>query len=394
MFRPTVASSFSATVALALAMMFQLIILITIPSTVLVEARTKTIPADSSKLDEWIAHNMREYNDRKMNETGIKALDRRLAEAEDCVRLITVRKDGRGNFSTITEAIESIPSGNRRRVVVWIGGGVYREKITIDASKPFVTLYGQKGKRPVITFDGTASEFGTVKSATVAVESDYFVAVNLTFVNSAPMPELGGTGGQAVAMRISGDKAAFHECHFIGFQDTLCDDRGRHFFRDCYIQGTVDFIFGNGKSLYLKTTINSVAEGIGVITAQAREDATDESGFTFAYCNITGTGNTYLGRAWKERTRVVFAYTYMGTLINTEGWSDKMHGSQPRKSMYYGEYKCKGPGATSSGRVKYARILSDVEAKAFLSMTYIHGNKWLLPPPDLSFSPSKPNIFH
>lgn len=184
MFRPTVASSFSATVALALAMMFQLIILITIPSTVLVEARTKTIPADSSKLDEWIAHNMREYNDRKMNETGIKALDRRLAEAEDCVRLITVRKDGRGNFSTITEAIESIPSGNRRRVVVWIGGGVYREKITIDASKPFVTLYGQKGKRPVITFDGTASEFGTVKSATVAVESDYFVAVNLTFVVS------------------------------------------------------------------------------------------------------------------------------------------------------------------------------------------------------------------
>lgn len=69
--------------------------------------------------------------------------------------------------------------------------------------------------------------------------------------NSAPMPEVGGTGGQAVAMRISGDKAAFHNCHFIGFQDTLCDDRGRHFFRDCYIQGTVDFIFGNGKSLYL-----------------------------------------------------------------------------------------------------------------------------------------------
>lgn len=164
--------------------MLQLIILIIIPSTVVVEAHTKTIPADSSKLDEWIGHNMKEYNDRKTNETGIKALDRRLAEAEDCVQLITVRKDGRGNFSTITEAIDSIPSGNRRRVVVWIGGGVYREKITIDASKPFVTLYGQKGKRPMITFDGTASEFGTVKSATVAVESDYFVAVNLTFVVS------------------------------------------------------------------------------------------------------------------------------------------------------------------------------------------------------------------
>lgn len=181
MSRPTVTSSFPATVAVALAVV-QLVILI-IPSTV-VEARTKTIPADSSKLDEWIAHNMREYNDRKGNETGVKALDRGLAKAEDGVRLIIVRKDGRGNFTTITKAIESIPSGNRRRVVVWIGGGIYREKITIEASKPFVTLYGQKGKRPMITFDATASEFGTVKSATVAVESDYFVAVNLAFVVS------------------------------------------------------------------------------------------------------------------------------------------------------------------------------------------------------------------
>lgn len=65
------------------------------------------------------------------------------------------------------------------------------------------------------------------------------------------MPDGIRPGAQAVAMRISGDKAAFHNCRFIGFQDTLLDDRGRHFFKDCHIQGTVDFIFGNGKSLYL-----------------------------------------------------------------------------------------------------------------------------------------------
>ncbi|KAG6590056.1 putative pectinesterase 50, partial [Cucurbita argyrosperma subsp. sororia] len=385
MARPAVASSFPATVALVLAVVQLITILI--PAAIVVEARTKTIPAEPSQLDEWIAHNMREYRQRKANETGAKTLDPRLAKAEDCARLITVKQDGQGNFSTITQAIDSIPSGNRERVVVWIGGGTYREKITIDSSKPFVTLYGQIGKMPVISYDGTASEFGTAESATVAVESDYFVAVNVAFVNSAPMPDAGRTGGQAVAMRISGDKAAFHHCQFIGFQDTLCDDRGRHFFKDCYIEGTVDFIFGNGKSLYLKTVINSVAEGTGVITAQARENSTDDSGFTFAYCNITGTGNTYLGRAWKERTRVVFAYTYMGTLINTQGWSDKMQGTEPRKSMYYGEYKCKGPGADSTGRAHYTRILTDDEAKAFLSMTYIHGNKWVLPPPRLSLLP-------
>lgn len=176
------------------------------------------------------------------------------------------------------------------------------------------------------------------------------------------MPDGQKVGEQAVAMRISGDKAAFHNCKFIGFQDTLCDDKGMHFFKDCYIQGTVDFIFGNGKSLYLvvfffhffsfliktivlksstpqyiyiiiilfyvqNTTIQSVAKNVGVITAQAREIVGDDSGFTFLYCNLTGAGNstTYLGRAWKIRPRVIFAFTYMGTIIHSEGWSNNNH---------------------------------------------------------------------
>lgn len=177
MYRPAVASSSPVAVAIALAVI-QLIIIL--PAAVV--ARTKPIPAEPSKLDEWIENNMKEYHERKANDTGVKALDKRLAMAEDAVRLITVRPDGRGNFTTITAAIESIPAGNTARVIVWIAGGIYREKITIDASRPFVTLYGQNGKMPVITFDGTASEFGTVQSATVAVESDYFVAVNIAFV--------------------------------------------------------------------------------------------------------------------------------------------------------------------------------------------------------------------
>ncbi|CAK7352318.1 unnamed protein product, partial [Dovyalis caffra] len=131
------------------------------------------------------------------------------------------------------------------------------------------------------------------------------------------------------------------------------------------------------------TTIESVAEGTGVITAQARENATDESGFTFIHCNITGLGNnTYLGRAWKKRPRVVFAYTYMGHLINDEGWSTYKY-PERNETVYYGEYKCTGPGSSSSGRVPYAKSLCEAEAKPFLSMTYINGNKWLIPPPKL-----------
>ncbi|KAJ4832378.1 hypothetical protein Tsubulata_022316 [Turnera subulata] len=353
-----------------------------IPTTV---SSSKLVPEDVSKLKSWVADNINEFNKRRANiSQGIPRinLDMRLAKAEDMVKVITVAKDASlADYQTITDAINSIPLHNKQRTIIKISGGEYWEKITIECSKRFVTLYGDPVDMPKIVFNGTAEQYGTVYSATVAVESDYFMAVNVIFANSAPMPNVNITGAQAVAMRISGDKAAFHNCKFVGFQDTLCDDRGRHFFMNCYIRGTVDFIFGNGKSLYLNTTIESVAEGTGVITAQGRENVADNSGFTFIYCNITGIGNnTYLGRAWKERPRVVFAYTYMGHLINYEGWST---GKYPHRNetVYYGEYKCRGPGASSSRRVRYAKLLSDEEAKPFLSMNYIKGNKWLIPPP-------------
>lgn len=108
------------------------------------------------------------------------------------VRVVRVRRDGAGDFRTVTDAVNSIPSGNKRRVVVWIGRGVYREKITVDRSKPFVTFYGERNGNdndndsrdimPIITYDATALRYGTVDSATVAVDADYFVAVNVAFV--------------------------------------------------------------------------------------------------------------------------------------------------------------------------------------------------------------------
>ncbi|XP_062087064.1 putative pectinesterase 63 [Humulus lupulus] len=350
------------------------------------------IPSEQSKLDDWIDHNMRAYEKDKtdLSETVINnkfTLDKVLTAAEHAVKVMKVSQDGKGDFKTITDAVKSIPSGNTGRVIVWISGGVYREHIMVDRSKPFVTFYGDEANVPVITFDGTAEKFGTWNSATVAVESDYFVAANIAFVNSSPMPKGKLNGEQAVALRISGDKAAFHNCKFIGFQDTLCDDKGRHFFRDCYIEGTVDFIFGNGQTLYLNTTIRSVAKLTGVITAQGRDKVSEGSGFTFVHCKIIADGDTYLGRAWKDMPRVIFAYTYMGTHINVNGWSNGMWPIQAEgnnnKDVFYGEYKCMGPGASTSGRVKYAKILTDEQIKPFMSMTFIQGNKWLIQPPNL-----------
>ncbi|KAH7519342.1 hypothetical protein FEM48_Zijuj08G0026000 [Ziziphus jujuba var. spinosa] len=334
------------------------VVVIQIPSVYCGKARL--IPSDRTKLDEWIAVNMKDYVERKAKQ-GNSSLDIKLAKAEDSVKIVKVRKDGTGDFNTVTDAVKSIPKGNTQRVVVWIGGGEYVEKITVDVSKPFLTFYGDKDDMPTIVFNGTAFQYGTLNSATVEIESDYFVAANIAFVNSAPMPDGKRVGAQAVAMRISGDKAAFHNCRIVYIFDN-----------DIYIHTHMQ-----------NTSIISVAKGMGVITAQAREDVSDDSGFTFVHCNITGTGDTYLGRAWKECPRVVFAYTFMGTLINSQGWSNNMHKDRNETTVYYGEYKCKGPGASTKGRVNYAKTLSDEEAQPFLSMTYLHGNKWILPPPKL-----------
>lgn len=112
--------------------------------------------------------------------------DKHVTVAEDGARVVRVRKDGTGDFRTVTEAVKSIPSGNKRRVVIWIGMGEYREKITVDKSKGFVTFYGERNGNdndmPIITYDATALHYGTLDSATVAVDADYFVAVNVAFV--------------------------------------------------------------------------------------------------------------------------------------------------------------------------------------------------------------------
>uniref|UniRef100_A0A7N0SWU7 Pectinesterase n=1 Tax=Kalanchoe fedtschenkoi TaxID=63787 RepID=A0A7N0SWU7_KALFE len=295
-------------------------------------------------------------------------------------RVIRVRKDGRGDFGTVGEALESIPEGGGRRWVVAIGGGEYWEKITVGRRKPYVTLYGKAWDKPVINYNGTAADYGTVNSATFAVESEYFVAVNIVFKNSAPEPDGKRRGAQAVALRISGDKAAFYGCKFIGFQDTLCDDRGRHFFHKCHIQGTVDFIFGNGRSIYMDTTIKSVARRTGVITAQGRDKPEDSGGYTFVRCNITGSGRVLLGRAWRRRSRVVIAHSYMGGLVDPPGWSDFGQPGRDR-TVFYGEYKNWGPGADMSRRVDYARRLSDEEARRFLRAGFIDGTAWINPPP-------------
>ncbi|KAG6648999.1 hypothetical protein I3843_07G179200 [Carya illinoinensis] len=333
------------------------------------------IPADKAQINTWFDNNVKPYNQRK------GTLDPALVKAEEGVEVIKVRSKGGANFQTITDAINSIPAGNTRRVIIYIGYGVYKEKIKIDRSKPFVTLYGAPNSMPTLTYDGTAAQYGTIESATLIVESNYFVAANIIIANSSPRPDGRRKGAQASALRISGDKAAFHNCKIKGFQDTICDDRGKHFFKDCYIEGSVDFIFGSGTSLYMNITLNVLGDGgFSVIAAQAREFA-DETGYSFVHCSVSGTGSgTYLGRAWMNRPRVIYAYTIMSGVVSPVGWSDNFH-KERDGTVFYGEYKNSGPGASVSGRAKYTKQLNEFEAQPFISLGFIQGSSWLLPPP-------------
>uniref|UniRef100_A0A8I6WYV2 Pectinesterase n=2 Tax=Hordeum vulgare subsp. vulgare TaxID=112509 RepID=A0A8I6WYV2_HORVV len=181
---------------------------------------------------------------------------------------------------------------------------------------------------------------------------------------------------QAVALRLSGDKTMLYRCRILGTQDTLFDNIGRHYLYNCDIQGSIDFIFGNARSLYQGCALHAVATSYGAIAASQRSSASEESGFSFVGCRLTGSGMLYLGRAWGRYARVVYAFCDLGGIVVPQGWSD--WGDRARtKTVMFGEYKCKGPGASSRQRVPWARALSYEEARPFLGRDYINGEQWL-----------------
>ncbi|XP_010679844.2 probable pectinesterase 53 [Beta vulgaris subsp. vulgaris] len=301
-------------------------------------------------------------------------------------KTIKVRKNPKPSskhYASVQEAINSLPISNLCRVVISIGPGTYREKVEVPVTMAYIKLKGAGAEKTIIEWDDTADRLGqsgqplgTKNSATFAVNSPYFIAKNITFKNTAPSPASGAQGKQAVALRISADKAAFIGCKFIGEQDTLYDHIGRHYFRECYIEGSVDFVFGNGLSLYDNCHLHAVSNNYGALTAQKRESFLEETGFSFLNCTITGSGALYLGRAWGTFSRVVFAYTYMDKIIAPGGWYD--WGDKNRDTtVFYGQYKCSGPGADHGVRVSWSRELTTQEAQPFISYDFIDGDEWL-----------------
>lgn len=296
----------------------------------------------------------------------------------DVGQTLTVGKTGSGaQFSSVQDAVDAISSGNSRRVDIQIAEGFYEEKVHVPSGKPYVTFQGAGAGLTTISWhDTAASSGGMPKSASVAIDSDDFIAKGVTFANSAPDPPIGSTNKQAVALRISGDKAAFYNCNFLGHQDTLFDDQGRHYFEGCLIQGSVDFICGNGRSLYKGCELRALQRSTESLTAQKRASPGEATGFSFVDCKVTGAGMAYLGRAWGPYSRVVFSFTSMADIIKPVGWYN--WGDSNRESkVFFGQYKCTGPGADESKRVGWSHELTDTQAGAFQSLDFIDGASWL-----------------
>ena len=281
---------------------------------------------------------------------------------------IVVAADGTGDTRSVQAAIDKVKENNTKRVVIRIKPGVYTEQVRIPASKPFISLIGESADETRITFNLSNKAAGsTSASYSVYIGGHDFYAENLTFENSF------GTGSQAVAVLVEADRAVFKNARFLGWQDTLYAKNGRQYYENCYIEGHVDFIFGQAAAVFDNCRIHS--KGDGYITAPMRFAADEPSGFVFLKSTLTSENTSkgiYLGRPWRDYGRTVFINTKMDAAIRPEGW----HHWEPQreKTAYFAEYGSTGKGANAEARVAWARKLSDADVKQF-SVEYFLGGR-------------------
>lgn len=284
---------------------------------------------------------------------------------------IIVAKDGSGNFKSVQEAINSIPTDNKERKTIYIKNGIYKEKVRINSD--FVALIGENKDKVIITYDDHVntnnSDEYNAETPTVIINGNNFYADNLTFENTAGQIE------RANAIKISSDKASFFNCRIIGGQDTLFlykKDK-RAYFENCYIEGDVDFIYGAMNAVFEKCEIYS-NDG-GYVTAPSTEQ-TQNYGFMFNECNFTGSakaGSVYLGRPWRPYASTVLKNCILGSHISPKGW-DNWGNTENEKTARFMEYNSQGVGWDITKRVKWTKVLDNDTVKPHTSDNYLKGS--------------------
>ncbi|KAJ6790903.1 putative pectinesterase [Iris pallida] len=327
-------------------------------------------------------------NARKLLRRG-----RRLLQSSDAVMvsdIVVVSQDGTGNFTNITDAVNSAPNntdGSGGYYLILVSAGVYQEYVLIPKYKKYLMMIGDGINQTVVTGDhNNVDGWTTFNSATFAVVGQGFVAMNMTFQNTA-----GPAKHQAVAVRNGADLSAFYSCSFEGYQDTLYTHSMRQFYKNCDVYGTVDYIFGNAAVVFQECNIYSRLPMRGqsnTITAQGRTDPGQNTGTSIQDCNVAaapdlaadgGSTRTYLGRPWKEYSRTVVMQSNVDGLVHATGWMP-WNGEFALSTLYYAEFNNSGSGSDTGGRVSwpgYHVISNSSDALNYTVTNFVLGDNWL-----------------
>lgn len=305
---------------------------------------------------------------------------------------IVVAQDGTGHFKTIGEALDAIRVYLPKPLTVYIRPGIYKEKLVIHGPVTNVNFVGEHSENTIITFDDFASKdnMGTFETYTLKVLGNSLTFKNLTIQNTA------GQVGQAVALHAEGDRLVFENCRFLGNQDTMfaSGENSRQYYKNCYIEGTVDFIFGSATALFENCEIH--AKSNSYITA-ASTPAWVEYGYVFKNCRITSAADVsevYLGRPWRDFAKTVFINTEMPPSIHPKGWHNWGR-EYAEKSVFYAEYGSYGSGSTKEDRAEWTFQLSEDQLPQYHNDQIFsgsntdadyYGNRWFGYEKDNSFN--------
>ena len=283
------------------------------------------------------------------------------AWAQERQDTIVVSRDGTGNFRTLQEAIESARAFMDYTVTIYVKNGVYKEKVIVPSWVENIDIIGEDRDKTIITYDDHANinKMGTFRTYTVKVEGSDITFKNLTIENNAAQL------GQAVALHTEGDRLKFINCRILGNQDTIYTGAKftRLYFKDCYIDGTTDFIFGPSTALFEDCIIHSKRNSY-VTAASTPKEA--KYGYVFKHCKLTaepGVDKVYLGRPWSPYAYTLFLECELGKHIVLAGWHNWGKQSNEETARYM-EYKNTGEGANASERVAWSKQLTKKEAEA------------------------------
>ncbi len=288
----------------------------------------------------------------------------------------TVASDGSGDYTTVQAAFDDVPDNYTGEYTIFVKKGIYKEKLLLGSNKVNVILRGEDRDNTILTYDDYAGiAGGTSGSYSVGIDASDFTAVNITFQNTVKNDQT-VSNQQAVALRSNGDRQAFYNCNLLGYQDTYYAWGGsgtaRVYMKNCYIEGSVDFIFGRDIVLFDSCELHINRNQCSITAAST--DADSKFGFVFKDCVISYDsvgfdGNVvnkiYLGRGWQAEPRTVFMNTYEPSVIDSLGWNQQPINTGIIPALY-GIYMGKGSGYNATGHAQgIGSILTDTEAKDY-----------------------------